>query len=602
MATSKKKIKKHAEKAVPVQPLIPPPDSVLKIYPVLDDFLAYPWKHVAPRHAFGAYALSLYANLPDYIEVATEALTEGNDDKDVDLCLLDREAGEAYIAQCYVSNTWNKDSASTNKADDLLTGLSWLLNQSIKDIPEGIRKKAVELQDALQKREVTHVHLLYIHNCKESKAGTASLNTVAASARTLIQSSNVTVTAKEIGLPWLQHLFNSLTKQIAVEDTCTFDVSGIQKESGTGWEAYQTTIEGVELHDLWQKYGDDLFSANIRGFLDMLGRKTSINKGILDTVTQSPSRFWAFNNGVTILTKRIRNSPGKLEAFGVSIINGAQTSGVLGNAPREAASKVRVPCRFIQSSDKDLISLIIRCNNTQNAIRAFDFKSNDPVQRRLQIEFAKYNIDYIHRREGASRLKQGAVQAETIAPYLAAFHANFQVAIRQRRTIFEDMSTYSSVFPSQVTAEHVYLVQALADAVNEYKLELNEKVETGSANDPEKVVHQLLSYSTAKLFVIAVLGRAGSLILDRPLADLFAWRASAALMKPDRGVLISIWKSAVDSLLPLIVSNVGDDVYAAVRSTEGFANVAKKLSLQVMSLKAHYIGVLAPIRDATEVA
>src|SRR5256885_15379195 len=109
------------------------------------------------------------------------------------------------------------------------------------------------------------------------------------------------------------------------------------------------------LHDLWKEHKDDLFSANIRGFLDMLSRKTSINRGILDTVTRVPKQFWAFNNGVTILTNSFTPKDEAVEAMGVSIINGAQTTGVLGNAPRDQAAACRLPCRFIKCSDPELV-------------------------------------------------------------------------------------------------------------------------------------------------------------------------------------------------------------------------------------------------------
>src|SRR5262249_8749779 len=153
---------------------------------------------------------------------------------------------------------------------------------------------------------------------------------------------------------------------------------------------------GDVLHELWQKHRDDLFSANIRGFLDMLKRRTSINRGILETVTSSQENFWAFNNGVTILSKAIEHKNGEIHATGVSVINGAQTTGVLGNAPKDLAAKCRVPCRFIRCGDSNVINEIIENNNTQNAIKAFDIRSNDAIQRRLHAEFGKANIQYLH--------------------------------------------------------------------------------------------------------------------------------------------------------------------------------------------------------------
>src|ERR1051325_2722401 len=213
---------RKAQATAKVQPLKRPSTAVDDRFPVLRDFFTYDWKVVPLRHAFGVYALCLYANLPDYLEVATEALTEGGDDKDCDLCLIDTEAGDAFIVQAFVGEQWNKTTAPTNKADDLLTALSWLLTKPYNRVPEGIRQKAIELQETLARKEIKHVHLLFVHNCQESQSVSEALATVAASATTLLGDASVNVSALEIGLPRLQHLFNSLTKQIVVAKEIVF--------------------------------------------------------------------------------------------------------------------------------------------------------------------------------------------------------------------------------------------------------------------------------------------------------------------------------------------------------------------------------------------
>lgn len=597
--STKKPIKRAERK---IEPLTQPQDEVLADYPVLADFFDFPWKDVPLRIAYGVYALCLYANLPDYTEVAAECITEGVDDKDCDLCLIDSETGDAFVVQATVSDDWSKKSASTNKADDLLTAVSWLLTKPYDRISEILRPKAKELQEALARKEIKHLHLLFVHNCQESSEVGEALTTVAQSAQTLVSDPAVTVTAIEVGLPRLQHLYNSLTKQIVVEDKITFSVRGTLDEFGDGWEAVQTTIDGSILHDLWKKHGDDLFSANIRGFLDMLSRKTSVNRGILDTVTKVPKRFWAFNNGITILTNAITKQENTVTAKGVSVINGAQTTGVLGRAPREQAAACRVPCRFIRCTESEIVTEIIENNNTQNAIKAFDIRSNDTVQRRLQTEFAMASILYLHRRQGAQRLSASAIQAEALAPFLAAFHLKFQVAIRQRRTIFEDRSTYDEIFPKQISAAHVLMIQALSVALNNYKIKLVAGEKSAALNEPELALHEFLKFSTSKLFVIGVVGRVASQIAGQALPDLFAWKIAAPYFKETwRTTLVKRWEPFVEALTPIIVSHIEGDAKDSVRSTKELERIAKKVSFQLQSLKGQYESVMSPIRDVCTV-
>jgi hypothetical protein len=291
-----------------------------------------------------------------------------------------------------------------------------------------------------------------------------------------------------------------------------------------------------------------------------------------------------------------------VEVNGVSVINGAQTTGVLGNAPRDHAANCRVPCRFIKCSDPELINEIIENNNTQNAIKAFDIRSNDPVQRRLQTEFAASDIVYLHRRQGAQRLTEAAIQAETLAPFLAAFHDKFQIAIRQRRTIFEDRSTYGEVFPHQVTARHILLVQSLSIAISNYKLELLAGERNSSLNQPEEALHDFLQFSTSKLFVIGVMGHLAPQIAGKPLPDLFAWSVTPSYFKDSwRSVVVSRWKPLVESLVPIIVSQIEGDTKDIVRSTQELEKITRKVSFHIQSLRTQYESVMSPIRDISSV-
>ena len=62
------------------------------------------------------FALSLYLRFEDLDEFAANAITEGPDDKKVDICHIDEEDGRAIIGQSYYATTWNRRSAPANKA------------------------------------------------------------------------------------------------------------------------------------------------------------------------------------------------------------------------------------------------------------------------------------------------------------------------------------------------------------------------------------------------------------------------------------------------------------------------------------------------------
>jgi hypothetical protein len=71
------------------------------------------------RNALSIFALSLYLRLEDPHEFAINAITEGPNDKKVDICYIDENENRIIIAQSYISHAWNKRAASANKASDL---------------------------------------------------------------------------------------------------------------------------------------------------------------------------------------------------------------------------------------------------------------------------------------------------------------------------------------------------------------------------------------------------------------------------------------------------------------------------------------------------
>jgi hypothetical protein len=88
------------------------------------------------------------------------------------------------------------------------------------------------------------------------------------------------------------------------------------------------SIPAEELVRLYDKYGDLLFDRNVRLFLG--NRKGSINAGIAHTLRDNMQRgkFWAFNNGITMLCDGFKVDDGGESATvsNFNIINGCQTT------------------------------------------------------------------------------------------------------------------------------------------------------------------------------------------------------------------------------------------------------------------------------------
>lgn len=344
------------------------------------------------------YALQLRYDIEDIVAVASEALTDGSDDKKCDLIYIDKDSGFAVIAQAYMKqNPTEGDLAKANKASDLNVAASWIFTRNIQDVPTRIRDSVSELQEAIKNGDINTVYFWYVHNMNEKNNPEVQdeLNTVQVAAQKLVNDlagdNSVKIVALEVGNNTIDRWYNSSNKRITVEDTLTIEGNGEAFEiKGNKWKACVTAVKGSWIRRLYLNYKDDLFSGNPRNYLGAGKRKNKINLGIMDTVEKQPDNFWAYNNGLTALVNDYDLEDGILSAVqGITIINGAQSTGAIG-AVEKLEEDFLVPIRFIVCSDPKIIEEIINNNNKQNEILPSDLRSNDKQQVRLRKEFKKY--------------------------------------------------------------------------------------------------------------------------------------------------------------------------------------------------------------------
>jgi len=125
--------------------------------------------------------------------------------------------------------------------------------------------------------------------------------------------------------------------------------------------------------------------------------------------------FWVYNNGITAIVNDFKpkfdrkGNVKSLEIDGISIVNGAQTTGTIGTLLTAPNTSGLVAARFIKSSNQATVRNIIRFNNSQNKISPSDFRSTDQYQEKLRKEFAKYKepMSYTGGRRGGV-VPQGA--------------------------------------------------------------------------------------------------------------------------------------------------------------------------------------------------
>jgi hypothetical protein len=176
------------------------------------------------------------------------------------------------------------------------------------------------------------------------------------------------------------------------------------------YQAFYGQVNASEIADWWKTHRAALFAKNLRSVLG----DTDVNKEIRETLETAPEVFWYFNNGITIIAKRIVKTLahgadtdfGTFHCEDLSVVNGAQTVATIGRFAESSTTfpdKAYVVLRLIsmENASDAFGESVTKTNNRQNRIEVRDFVSQDPQQLRIKAELIVDQIEYqVLRSEG----------------------------------------------------------------------------------------------------------------------------------------------------------------------------------------------------------
>lgn len=131
-----------------------------------------------------------------------------------------------------------------------------------------------------------------------------------------------------------------------------------------------------------------LFYDNVRDFKGDTGVNSEIRSSL-----ESPSgqqRFAVLNNGITVVTRGLRNTGNKFVITDYQIVNGCQTSHVLFNAKDGLADDLFIPLKVIETADEEIITSIITATNRQTEVTQDDLYATSSFQKKLEGLFDAY--------------------------------------------------------------------------------------------------------------------------------------------------------------------------------------------------------------------
>lgn len=413
----------------------------------------------------------------DALEAAS---VDGGEDQGIDFLLSDEANERVLLLQAHVGK--NPTNATPKKKFDALTTAI-----SALDSPDTFRKAGREDLAILIEGANSHLEDGY-----EAIAGIVSLGGRSDSIERLIAPLNKGSRFKPFELFYAH--FSAIFEEFqslkaseeggVAEDVIKF--SGDEQffeEQGDFGRAYVGSVSAQDLAALYEKHRERLFARNVRLFLGT--RKGSINEQIVETAKSAPGRFWALNNGITIVADTIKKKDANSFTISrFSVVNGCQTTVSLWKANPSAAAKVLT--RLVAAKQL-IVSDIVRYNNTQNAVKIWTVRAADQVQKKLVDAFATIGVSYAPKPSAGRRRrgKDATIELDRLAQYIAASRNLVIEAVREKSELFD--RHYQHVFPHDLRAEIAYqawLIGSFADSLRQARVQALRESESAEESLP----------------------------------------------------------------------------------------------------------------------
>lgn len=279
--------------------------------------------------------------------------------------------------------------------------------------------------------------------------------------------------------------------------TCVFHVektSYFEFAVGGHTRTICAALKATELAKLFHDQRENLFRKNPRYYLMMSARNKEIKSSLQEPENED---FFVYNNGLTCIAESVRSDTlndkeSIITLSDFQIVNGCQTVASLWSVWTDGKpdiTKVRVLAKIVENSRTgaagDVMSTRIAVrSNTQNPIKAEDWKANDDRQERWQGLFRKlpepwyYEIkrgvwasEHRSAQEKAPfRIGQTSqyrkVSMKDLAQACYAFIGHPAEALDKVREVFNSPALYDKVFDQELTVNQLllpYLIWQEAD-------------------------------------------------------------------------------------------------------------------------------------------
>jgi hypothetical protein len=418
------------------------------------------YTNIFNSRCLAAYALVMQCGIES--KLAAESVTDGFEDNGIDAVFKDENSKILYVVQA----KWNNDGNGTISQGDSLkfiAGIEKILDMDFDGFNQKIKSKKVDIESAVTAMDYQIKMIIIYTSNNDCPSETAHSIDILKSK--INDECNELLLSDIIRLSSIYDtLANAAMNQNIVLDPVLINDWGVIQE-GTKERGYYGMIAASDVAVWWKEYGNKLLAKNIRFFKG----DTEVNNGIIKCLNEEPHRFCYYNNGIKIVANKVtrklahatdrKNGLFRLE--GVSIVNGAQTTGSIGkayliNPENVEKAKLMIQVISLEESTDEFGDSITKLSNTQNKIENKAFASMDPLQEKLRRDLMMDGIEYIFK-DGDTSTGDKICNIDEAVVSIGCYNKDVAISVLIKRavgSIFEDVSKppYKTIFNTSTNA------------------------------------------------------------------------------------------------------------------------------------------------------
>jgi hypothetical protein len=407
--------------------------------------------------------------------VAAASITDGFNDLGLDAIYFESAENTLYVVQ----SKWHgggKKTIELGECNNFLEGVDALIRADFALANQRLKDRQQEIRDILLRPEV-RITLVVVHT-GSSPLGSHVVETL----NKFLKRENNVGDAEVFTLEVfdLRRVYEHLDPDAGKKINLNIGLS----EWGIVRDPYRAYYGQMKLSDVagWVGHGKALFARNLRFYRG----STEVNIEMDNTIVGAPDSFWYFNNGITVLCETIDKAPlngadrnwGVFECVGVSVVNGAQTVGVIwerakGSMDFLSAADARVHVRIIslKNCPEGFGGDVTRATNTQNEIKHRDFAALDATQHNLAREMSLDGRQYAFKSGDPDPKGNDGCTIEEATIALACASGDVTMAVVAKRELgglWKDITKppYTTIFNERTKARDMWRAVLVSRAVD----------------------------------------------------------------------------------------------------------------------------------------